>query len=203
MTSTAAPPARRPRLAAVGTPAVLDDRQTLALEAFADTVIPGRKRHPGDLAVAGVDTTPGAVEAGALTVLCDPATGIEDGIGDLADLLDETAVEWAATQEDIAQEVTRFADLSYPQRRRLVARLTDRQEPYHDMWFLVALFSTMAYDSAPHLETVDAVHSPASGLRAMGFAVPGSDGRWAFPRFGYGRPLATSRADTDARGNLP
>ncbi|WP_201848144.1 DUF5987 family protein [Myceligenerans indicum] len=195
------PPTRRPRTAALGERPTLAPAQRLALEAFADTVVPGRKRHPDDVAIAGVDDTPGAVECGALDVLTDPATGIEDGVGDMADLLDRRAAAWADRHG--GRPVARFADLGYPDRRRLVAELTDPAEPEKDLWFLVALFATMAYDSAPHLETADALDpavTPASGLRAMGFFPP-SGGRWAFDRGGYGRPLARLKPGTDDHGD--
>ena len=39
------------------------DPTTLTLEAYADTLIPGEKRFPGDVAIAGVVTGPGAVQA--------------------------------------------------------------------------------------------------------------------------------------------
>ncbi|RPF19724.1 DUF5987 family protein [Myceligenerans xiligouense] len=196
------PPTRRPRTAPLGERPTLTDAQRVALEAYADTVVPGRKRHPDDVAIAGVDDTPGAVECGALDVLTDPATGIEDGVGGMADLLDQRAVTWATARE-LPDPVGRFADLGYTDRRRLVAELTDPEEPEKDLWFLVALFATMAYDSAPHLETADALDpavTPASGLRAMGFFPP-VDGRWAFDRGGYGRPLARLRAGTDDHGD--
>lgn len=195
------PPIGRPRTPALGDRPTLTTAQQIALEAYADTVVPGRKRHPDDVAVAGVDDTPGAVECGALDVLTDPATGIEDGIGDMADLLDRRAVDWAAEHGE--KPATRFADLAYADRRRLVTLLTDPEEPERDLWFLVALFATMAYDSAPHLETADALDpavTPASGLRAMGFFPP-TGGRWAFDRGGYGRPLARLHPGTDEHGD--
>src|SRR5919202_3568633 len=64
-----------PALAAVP----LDDA---TLQAFADTLIPGRKATRTDLgdeihplAIAGVDSTPGAVEADSLRVYNDPLIG--------------------------------------------------------------------------------------------------------------------------------
>src|SRR2546429_4369561 len=57
----------------------LDDA---TLQAFADTLIPGRKAAKTDLgdeihpqAIAGVDTAPGAVEADSLRVYHDPLIG--------------------------------------------------------------------------------------------------------------------------------
>ncbi|HTR62746.1 MAG TPA: DUF5987 family protein, partial [Candidatus Binataceae bacterium] len=42
------------------------DPTTLTLEAYADTLIPGEKRFPDDVAIAGVVTGPGAVQGGAI-----------------------------------------------------------------------------------------------------------------------------------------
>src|SRR3954454_2410778 len=54
------------------------------LQAFADTILPGRKADKTDLgneihpqAIAGVDTTPGAVEADTLALMKDPRIGFE------------------------------------------------------------------------------------------------------------------------------
>ena len=189
-------PIDRPRIAPRGERPTLTVAQTTALEAYADTVVPGRRRHDVDVAVAGVSDTPGAVEAGALEVLTDPATGIEDGVGEMAELLDDRAVSWA--QKEGLPGVSRFADLAYQDRRRLVATLTAPDEPAHELWFLVALFATMAYDSAPHLETAVAVATGAPGLAAMGFAPP-TDGRWRASDPTYTVPMARMHPATDPR----
>lgn len=198
--TTVPPPAHRPRMTPLGERPTLTASQVLALEAFADTIIPGQQRHDNDRAVVGVSDTPGAVECGALDVLTDPATGIEDGVGEMAELLDARAREFAAHRD---LEVTCFADLDYPLRRTLVARLTGTAESQKDLWFLLALFSTMAYDSAPHLETAEALdpsRTPVSGLREMGFRAPIA-GRWVFPHSSYERPLAPLHPGTTPNGD--
>src|ERR671929_1089714 len=83
-----------PALAAVS----LDDA---TLQAFADTLIPGRKAKRTDLgdeihpqAIAGVDRRPGAVEADALRVFHDPLVGFPALAGPfLADLSTRSAQE--------------------------------------------------------------------------------------------------------------
>lgn len=182
---------------------VVPHRAWLTLEAFADTVIPGCKRWPADEAVAGVSDTPGAVQAGALAVLTDPATGLEDGVADMADELDRRAATYAAAIGLPAREKgLAFVRLPYAQRRSLVIELTTEAVD-KDYWFLLALFSYMAYDSAPHRPTAEVLAGGFSGLAAMGFAKPGVDGLWRFHPAGYGRPLALSHPLTDERGNLP
>lgn len=180
----------------------LSETQTTTLEAYADTIVPGAKRTPDDLAVAGVSDGIGAVEAGALTVLGHPAAGIGDGVGDMADLLNGHAAAYAAEHDLPTSTGLEFASLEHGHRRTLITRLTGSEEPMHDLWFLLALFSYMAYDSAPHRPTAEVVGTP-SGLHDMGFAAPGPTGRWGFSPAGYGRPLAAPHPLTDERGNLP
>lgn len=172
--------------------------QAATLEAVADTVLPGRKRGADDLAIAGVDDTPGAVEAGALSVLTHPATGIADGVGGMADLLNDLA----AARADGGGGCPPFVALSYEQRRTLLAQLCQPDSPTRELWFLVMLFAYMAYDSAPHLDTATAVRTRHVGFTAMDFRAPDADGLWRNPDRGYGRPTARPRHGTDERGNL-
>jgi len=175
----------------------------MALEAFADTIVPGRKRFPDDVAIAGVSDSAGAVEAGALDVLQDPATGIEDGIGGMAGLLNMHARQYAEKIGAPVREGTEFVDLPYEARRSLITTLTGPQTATRDLWFLLALFSYMAFDSSPHRPTRVTLEDPESGLNAMGFAHPDADGRWRFIPSSYGRQLARVKPGTDERGNLP
>ena len=177
----------------------LSHGQFATLEALADTVVPGRKRWPTDRAVAGVDDTPGAVEAGAMAVLTHPAAGISDGVAAMADLLNEHARESAGDPLDCAP----FVSLAYDARVALLQRLCAPETPSRELWFLVMLFAYMAYDSAPHLDTATAVRSGHPGLKAMGFLPPDADGLWRNREHGYGVATAEPRPGTDAQGNLP
>lgn len=177
--------------------------QEMTLEAFADTVLPGRKRSPADHAVAGVDDSPGAVEAGALAVLTDPATGIAEGVGAMADELNRIAADMVREDEQTEDPLPPFVRLPYRQRRELVAELTSTACEQRELWFLVAMFAYMAFDSAPHLDTVEAMRSGHPGLLHLGFRPPDEDGLWRASRPTYGRPMAPPRAGTDEFGNLP
>jgi hypothetical protein len=66
----------------VATSEFLDDVQTMTLEAFAGVC--------GDL---------GAVEAGALELLCDPATGVTVGLVPLSEALNRHAGDYAERLE--------------------------------------------------------------------------------------------------------
>lgn len=179
-----------------------ENYKTTTLEAFADTFVPGEKRAPDDVAIAGAATGPGAVAAGALELLETPATGISSGLADLARMLNEHASEYAAGHGlTLAASVPPFAALEYEDRSALVRLLTAPDHPEKDFWILTALFCFMAFDTAAHLDTVSAVESGHPGLTMMGFARPDSDGLWRFPHFSYGRQLARPHPGTTPAGD--
>ena len=68
------------------------------LEAFADTMVPGEKRHALDRAIAGAAPGPGAVQAGAVALLQLPELGVELLLPELAALLNTEATAWALRQ---------------------------------------------------------------------------------------------------------
>jgi hypothetical protein len=175
----------------------------MTLEAFADTIVPGAKRGPDDRAIAGVAEGGGAVAAGALELLDWPATGVTEGLDDLADRLEGHARAYADERGlTLDGDVPAFVALGYADRRTLATRLFAVDHPEKEFWVLLALFSNMAYDSAAHRPTAEALAEGHPGLTAMGFARPGPDGRWGFAESSYRRPLARSHPDTDATGSL-
>jgi len=180
-----------------------DQARTTTLEAFADTIIPGEKRSPDDRAIAGVASGGGAVVCGALEVLNDPATGITEGLAYLAESLNGHAEAYAAEHGlEPDSTVPPFVSLSYEHRAALVQRLVAPGNPERDGWVLLALFSNMAFDCAPHLHTGEAIAAGHPGLLAMGFAKPDEDGLWRFPDYSYNRPLANLHPDTIESGSL-
>jgi hypothetical protein len=187
----------------VGSGVEFDDQvQTSTLEAFADTIVPGVKRGPDDRAIAGVCDDPGAVEAGALELLNTPATGVTAGLAPLAQALNVHAEAYAQTHGTTPDAgVPAFVALSYEDRVALVEQLTAPGHPEQSGWVLLAMFSNMAYDSAAHLNTAEAIAAGHPGLLAMGFAKPDSDGLWRFPDFSYGQELAKRHLDTTASGS--
>jgi hypothetical protein len=184
----------------------VDEEQAkiMTLEAFADTIVPGDKRSPGDRAIAGVSDTGGAVAAGAMELLHLPATGVTAGLPYLAQSLDAHARAYA-TEHGLALDgdVPAFVALSYMDRAALVQRLTAPGNPERDGWVLLALFSNMAFDLAAHLHTAEALEAGHPGLRQLGFAKPNPDGLWRFPRYSYGAELAKRHPDTTESGSLP
>lgn len=172
------------------------------LEAFADTIVPGVKRSPDDRAIAGVCADPGAVEAGALELLNDPATGIAAGLAPLAQSLNGHATAYAEEHGRVLDDgVPPFVALDYEDRVALVARLTAPGHPEQSGWVLLAMFSNMAFDSAAHRSTAEALADGHPGLIQMGFAKPDSDGLWRFPDFSYGQELAKRHPNTTESGS--
>jgi enediyne biosynthesis protein E8 len=179
-----------------------DHCQTLTLEAYADTFVPGAKRWPGDLAVAGAAAGPGAVAAGALELLLTPATGITDGLAGLADALNSHAQSYSATRGlTLNTSVPPFVALPFDHRTAVIRTLIAPEHPEKDIWILVALFCFMAFDTAAHMHTVEAIAAGHPGLTAMGFARPDADGLWRFADFSYGRQLASIHPATTSAGD--
>lgn len=187
-------------------PDIADDAERvkiMTLEAFADTIVPGEKRSPDDRAIAGVATGGGAVTCGALEVLHEPAAGVSVGLPFLAPMLNDHAQAYAAEQGlELDQDVPAFVALPYEHRAELIQRLVAPGHPERDGWVLLALFSNMAFDLAPHKHTAEALAEGHAGLTAMGFAKPNADGLWHFKDYSYGRPLANLHPDTIASGSL-
>lgn len=176
--------------------------ETLTLEAFADTIVPGEKRTPHDRAVAGASRGPGAVEAGALALLHTPATGVTVGLPYLAQSLDTHARAHAAEHGlELDTDVPPFVALPFEHRTALVGALTTPGHPEKDGWVALALFSNMAFDSAAHLHTVDAIAAGHPGLLAMGISAPDEDGLWRFPGYSYRRQLAELHPHTALDGS--
>jgi enediyne biosynthesis protein E8 len=175
---------------------------TMTLEAFADTIVPGEKRFPGDRAIAGVSTGGGAVAAGALDLLSHPAGGLAEALENLAVALDGHAVAYADQRGLMLDSVVPpFVSLPYKHRVDLILILCAAGHPERQLWVNLATFSNMAFDSGAHLNTVDALAAGHPGLLTIGFAKPNKDGFWRFPDFSYRRPLAKPHPNTTPSGS--
>lgn len=178
------------------------DPVTMTLEAFADTVLPGRKRGRHDPQIAGVSDTPGAVESGALTLLFDEATGFTEGLPYLAPMLDGHAASYAGEHGvGLDETLPAFVGLPYQHREALLESLTRPGHPEREVWVGLFMFANMAFDSAAHLPTAQAIAEDHPGLRAMGLATPDADGLWRFPAYSYRRALADLHPDTTPSGS--
>ncbi|MDM4719262.1 DUF5987 family protein [Micromonospora sp. WMMA1363] len=174
----------------------------MTLEAFADTILPGEKRFPDDVAVAGAADGGGAVASGAVAVLRTDEGGMAPALDNLAEALNGHAGGYAAERGlRLDSTVPPFVALSFTDRTDLVTRLTDPAHPQRDVWVSVAMFSTIAFDAAAHLHTTEALAAGHPGMTTMGFKPPGADNLWRFPEFSYGRQLARPHPDTTPSGS--
>lgn len=179
-----------------------DDVMISTLEAYADTFVPGAKRWPGDQAVAGAAAGPGAVTAGAVELLQTSATGVTDGLPSLVDALNEHARGYAASHGiALGESAPPYVALAYADRIAVVRTLIAPGHPEKDIWVLVALFCFMAFDTAAHMHTTDALAAGHAGLTMIGFAKPDADGLWRFPDYSYGRQLSKVHPSTTAAGD--
>ncbi len=178
------------------------DVTTTTLEAFADTIVPGEKRWPGDVSVAGASTGGGAVAAGAVELLSMPEGGMAPLLGELAKLLNGHAAAFAGELGlALDDSLPAFVALPFEQRTELVTRLTTPGHPEKEVWVGIALFSNMAFDTGAHMHTTDAIAAGHPGLATIGFARPDSDGLWRFPEYSYRRAVANKHPDTTPSGS--
>jgi hypothetical protein len=180
------------RLVAVAEAAPALPGQDALLQAFADTIIPGRPAtrtdlgdviHPG--AIAGVDREPGAVEADALRVMSDPLLGFPT----LAPVFIADLLPFAlAAGGD-------FVSLSYEKRAAVVISGMDFGNPLRLVWEAAAGLPYLAFCAGA--AQVNATSRTLSGYRVMGY--PGAAPR-GYRDFSYGRALARERT---RKGYLP
>ena len=178
------------------------DTVTATLEAFADTLIPGAKRYDGDYAVAGVVRGPGAVQAGAVDLMWFPPAAIGPLLPALASTLDARAAAYAL-EHHVALDPTLppLVALSFADRTRLLLALLDPTAPDYLAWWALAAMPFLAFHTAAHLPTAQAVRAGHAGLRWIGFPKPDRDGLWRFPHFSYDRRLADDHPHTSSGGN--
>jgi hypothetical protein len=178
-----------------------DPAMAPTLEAFADTLIPGAKRYPADRAVAGAAAGAGAVQAGALDLMRFPPAGVAAVLPGFAAGLNARAAAFAATHALVLDPtVPPLVALDFPARTALLVQLLDGTDPDQAAWYALAALAFLAYHTAGHLRTTDAVRDGHPGLAAIGFPPPQADGVWRFPEFSYRRALAP-RHRRSRRGN--
>lgn len=162
------------------------------LQAFFDTIIPGRKATRTDLghsihplAIAGVDPDPGAVEADALLLSHHPKIGF--------DVL--APVFLADLQARSAAEGGGFLDLGYEARERVVVGGLDFANPLRVTYEAAAAIPFTAFCAAGTQR--DATWATASGYRVMRHPGTAPNG---YRSFSYRRKLARERTK---KGYLP
>jgi len=184
-----------PRAQALGLPSLVGlPIADGTLQAFADTLIPGRRASRTDLgdpidprAIAGVDSEPGAVEADALRLFHDPLIGFDALEGPfLADL----------SARALALRQGAFLLLPYQDRVRVVLAGLDFGNPTRVLWEAAAAVPFTAFCGAG--EHPRGTSAGCSGYRVMGYPGEAPDGYQH--DFSYGRPLSRERTRD---GSLP
>lgn len=164
-----------------------------ALQAFADTMIPGRKIDRTDLgnaihpqAIAGVDSRPGAVEADALALYHHPLIGF-DAIAPafLADLQQRSSTIGSGD----------FVSLNFDRRVAVCKSGLDFSSSTRVLWEAAAAVPFTAFCAAALVPSQRAER--ASGYRVMG--LPGTE-LTGYRRFSYRRKLSRERTK---KGYLP
>ena len=182
--------------------AQLDDTEVMTLEAFADTIIPGERRHPGDHAIAGASAGGGAVASGAVDLMVSEEGGLGGMLATLVAGLNDHARRWADEHgAALNPALPAFVALGFDDRTALTAELTAAGHPEQELWVSLAMFSVMAWDTGASVHTTDALAAGHPGLTTMGFAAPDADGLWRFPDFSYRRALAERHPHTTILGD--
>jgi enediyne biosynthesis protein E8 len=197
----AAPFADLRPLTARADPALTLDAETATLEAWSDTMVPGEKRSPADRAVAGAAAGPGAVQAGAVDMMRYGPVGLAPAVPALAAALSAEAVRYAAAHALVLDPtVPPFVALPFEHRTALALELLDGGRSDQLAWYGLAGVAMLAFHTAGHLSTADAVRSGHPGLTWLDFPLPDPDGLWRYPEFSYARELATIHPATTASG---
>jgi hypothetical protein len=173
-------PFARPDLA-WGEPSVADG----TLQAFADTMIPGRQAARTDLgneihprAIAGVDSEPGAVEADALALYHHPLIGFDSLEGPFLTELSTRSLQQGGD----------FLSLDFDRRVKVCLSGLAFDNSSRVLWEAAAAVPFTAFCAAGMIP--DATSERASGLRVMG--LPGTAPR-GYADFSYFRRLARER----------
>ena len=162
------------------------------LQAFYDTLIPGRPATTTDLgheihprAIAGVDPDPGAVEADALLLGQDPRLGFT-----------VLAIPFIAELEAFALlQGGDFLSLPFEKREAACLQGLSFSNPTRVVWEAATAVAFTAFCAAA--TQVNPTSETASGYRVMGHPgiAPGG-----YRDFSYGRQLSSERT---AQGHLP
>jgi hypothetical protein len=178
--ASAVPVAERMLAADPAIAAVPTDEATM--QAFADTIIPGRKATTTDLgdeihpdAIAGVDDEPGAVEADVMRLYHHPLTGF--------DTLEPAFLADLSTRS--LQQGGPFLGLDFEQRSAVLLQALSFDNPDRVLYEAAAAVPFTAFCAAAVHET--GTSKNASGYRVMGYPGAAPQG---YRRYSYGRKLA-------------
>ena len=163
-----------------------------SLQAYADTMVPGRKALTTDLgheihplAIAGVDHEPGAVEADALLVYHDALVGFDALEGPFLSELSTRSLAHGGP----------FLNLTFEQRVAVCLEGLAPSNPSVQVWEAAAAVPFIAFLCAA--EQSEATIDTSSSYQVMGYPGTAPNG---YAEFSYKRKLAT---ELTSRGYLP
>jgi hypothetical protein len=173
---------------ALGAPSLTDG----TLQAFADTMIPGKKVTRTDLgnevhpkAIAGAHPEPGAVQADSLALYHHPLIGFDlVAPAFLADLSARSLLRGG-----------QFLDLSFAKRTAVCVEGLASSNPTAQVWELAAVVPFAAFLCTATQQNAKIDNS--SGLQVMGFPGVAPNG---YADYSYRRVLSAERTST---GSLP
>ena len=172
------------------------------LEAFADTLIPGEKRSADDRAIAGAVSGAGAVQAGAIALMNFPPSGIAVALPELAVDLNRRALTYATTNLIVLDPtVPPLVALDFAARTAVCLEALEAETPDQLAYYALAALVFLAYHTAGHLSTPQAVRDGHPGLAALGLPLSDADDLWRYPEFSYRKSIA--RGHRRARRNNP
>lgn len=162
------------------------------LQAFADTIVPGRKATTTDLgnpihplAIAGVDPLPGAVQTDALALYHHPEIGFDDVQAAFLGELETRSLPHGGD----------FLTLGFQARVQVCLGGFDFSNPTLLVWEAAAAVPFTAFCAAALIH--NATWNDASGYRVMGLPGTAPNG---YRGYSYGRRLSRERTK---KGYLP
>ena len=162
------------------------------LQAFADTILPGRKASRTDLgnsihplAIAGVDRLPGAVETDALALYHHPEIGFDSLAPPFLGELETRSLPHGGA----------FLSLSFASRVQVCLGGLDFNNSTRLVWEAAAAVPFTCFCAAALIR--NATWKDASGYRVMGLPGTAFNG---YRKFSYGRRLNRGRTK---KGSLP
>jgi hypothetical protein len=158
------------------------------LQAFFDTIIPGRPAALTDLgheihpdAIAGVDPEPGAVEADALLLSHHEKVGFDAIAPTFLSELEARSMPHGGP----------FLNLEYPDRVAVCVEGLDFSNPSRPLWEAAAAVPFTAFCAAA--TQINATSATASGYAVMGHPGTAPNG---YTDFSYGRKLANELTES-------
>jgi hypothetical protein len=141
------------------------------------------------------------VQAGAVALMRYGPVGLAPARPALAADLDVEATRYATAHGLLPDPtVPPFVALPFEHRTALALELLEGGRPDQLAWYGLAGVAMLAFHTAGHLSTAEAVRSGHPGLAWIDFPAPDPDGLWRYPEFSYRRSLAAVHPATTATG---